>query len=272
MNNPFIAPGRCPPGQSVPSFASRDRLTTNGVGSSFYVVSEDWKNPPPSACQGALGTPRQATYTTIRPRSGVGLIGNGSTYDDTSCGPDFRSAPCRTTCPPGTPVDECDGGGTDPGAPGTSPGASAECSDGRDNDADMLADFGSDPGCLSAADNQEKDVILPAELPGQGLSNKNFVDANFGAGIGRYWAAFNPVLHESATPNHGPVPISGTPLCTGATTTVEAGVGSQAPTGGGLPPPPGAGTLRIVITTTDAPGGDPCTGTKNVRIAAEETG
>jgi hypothetical protein len=36
-----------------------------------------------------------------------------------------------------------------------------QCSDGIDNDGDTLTDFPSDPGCLSAIDNDETDPPAP---------------------------------------------------------------------------------------------------------------
>lgn len=48
----------------------------------------------------------------------------------------------------------CSGGGYSPG-PTVSPGGTAQCSDGQDNDGDGLVDYPSDSGCYSSTDNDE---------------------------------------------------------------------------------------------------------------------
>ena len=64
-----------------------------------------------------------------------------------------------------TPAD--DGAGEDTGDDGDDGGGATECSDGVDNDGDGLIDFGSDPGCTSAADDSEDNSVSIAgnELP-----------------------------------------------------------------------------------------------------------
>ncbi|MFZ1863336.1 MAG: multicopper oxidase domain-containing protein [Polyangiales bacterium] len=67
----------------------------------------------------------------------------------------------------------------------------ADCSDGLDNDGDGLADFGSDPGCSSSSDATEKDAGLPCD---DGIDNDGdgridfdiitYNDPAFHAGLG----------------------------------------------------------------------------------------
>jgi len=85
-----------------------------------------------------------------------------------------------TTTPPGdttTPPATDDGGEDDAGGDDESGNEGAgddgagdgtpECSDGVDNDGDGKIDFGSDPGCSSAADDSEANAVSLAgnELP-----------------------------------------------------------------------------------------------------------
>jgi hypothetical protein len=60
-----------------------------------------------------------------------------------------------------------DGADEDNGDNGDNGGGATECSDGVDNDGDGLIDFGSDPGCSSAADDSEDNSVSIAgnELP-----------------------------------------------------------------------------------------------------------
>jgi uncharacterized repeat protein (TIGR01451 family) len=66
-------------------------------------------------------------------------------------------------------------GGT-PDQPG--PGRKPQCSDGKDNDGDGKIDFGTDPGCASPQDDDERDA--PATLPRTGGSDGLTLFAGFG--------------------------------------------------------------------------------------------
>jgi hypothetical protein len=54
----------------------------------------------------------------------------------------------------------------------SSPPPTAQCSDGRDNDGDVLTDYPADPGCSSATDNDEANVVAPPPPP-SGLPGSN---------------------------------------------------------------------------------------------------
>ena len=78
--------------------------------------------------------------------------------------------PTLTTPATGSGDDAADDGADeDSGDDGTGDGGggATECSDGVDNDGDGLIDFGSDPGCTSAADDSEDNSVSIAgnELP-----------------------------------------------------------------------------------------------------------
>ena len=51
----------------------------------------------------------------------------------------------------------------------SSPPPTAQCSDGRDNDGDALTDYPADPGCSSATDNDEANVVVPPPPPSGGV-------------------------------------------------------------------------------------------------------
>jgi hypothetical protein len=158
----------------------------------------------------------------------------------------------------------------------TTPPPSPQCSDGSDNDADVQTDFPTDSGCLSAQDTTEATTDWPFHYPGDSFTGTDWIDLKpffgaFGNSVEAYRVFFNPTVHDSATPNHGATPISGTMPCPSLSDTeIRAGIGDQAPTGPPLPAAPDSDHLRIVIDTEDAPGGGTCgSGTVNLTIAVD---
>jgi hypothetical protein len=152
--------------------------------------------------------------------------------------------------------------------------AKPECSDGVDDDGDGMVD-GADSGCLSMPDTTERSEVWPFHYPGDGASGFDWIDLKpyFGTWIGTvvaYRVLFGTTpVHSSMIIDHGPTPINGTKPCASlGATGIEAGRGSGAPTGGGLPAAPDDNHVRIVIDTSDPPGGGDCgLGPVNLEVA-----
>jgi hypothetical protein len=88
----------------------------------------------------------------------------------------------------------------------------AQCNDGLDNDNDgdydfAPGEFGSDAGCVSADDNDEKDVALPVTCPAQGARTSPFVVINTPQSN-----AFTSLLLRTASSGQGVLnsPVAGT--------------------------------------------------------------
>jgi hypothetical protein len=145
------------------------------------------------------------------------------------------------------------------------------CSDGAGSD------FPANPACLSAQDTTDQSHAWTYHYPGEGFTGTDYIDfkAEFKDGeaitANAYRVFFNPSVHETTTVNHGATPITGTMPCDGLSgTTIRAGIGGQAPTGGVLPATPGEDHMRIVIDTSDPVGGTNCgTGTVTLQVAAD---
>jgi hypothetical protein len=159
----------------------------------------------------------------------------------------------------------------------TTPPPRPVCDDGADNDSDGSIDFPADKGCMSAGDTTEATTEWVFTMPGDGQTITNYIDYKaffgpFGMEI-RAYRVLRPggTVHESNTPNHGATPISGTMPCAGLSATgIRAGIGSQAPTGGGLPVQPDDDHHRVVVETTDPAGGVNCgTGNVTFELAAD---
>jgi hypothetical protein len=138
------------------------------------------------------------------------------------------------------------------------------CSDGQDNDGDGKVD-GGDSGCLSTQDTTEQTDVWSYPYPGDGGMGFGWIDLKpfFGSWIGTvvaYQVFFGTTpVHTSMVIDHGPTPINGTKPCSSlGATGIRAGRGSAAPTGGGLPAAPDSDHMRIVIDTSDPPGGGDC--------------
>ena len=151
-----------------------------------------------------------------------------------------------------------------------------QCNDAWDNDGDGNTD-GADTGCLTTGDTTEGTHRWTVPYPGDGMSLTAWLDfkARFKAGQAiadaAYRLFFNPTVHDSVTLNHGSVPISGAMPCAFLSgTTIRAGIGSMAPTGGVLPAPPTNDHARLVLDLTDPAGGGTCgTGTVELQIAVD---
>jgi hypothetical protein len=213
------------------------------------------------------------SYVTAPPSCETGTATGGS--------PTPASTATETPTPTATPTTTPTVTATPTATPTTTPTPEpAQCSNGADDDGDALTDLGPDPGCASAADDDEKDVVEQIQCGVPGDSFVHWLDINTPAAneivAHRLLnAATGASLHsENGSGHSGAVALAG--VCpSGISVTVEDGAGASAPNPGDpVPPPanpPGEKTFRFLIRTSNPNGSGVPGGTQTAVRALIDT-
>ncbi len=140
----------------TPAGSPSDGATPRSSETDDAEASPSTTTPAPTALAGSSPGP---TFGVLPTPPGPSFSGSPSS----SPGPSFRPSvgPSTTAAPtpPGTsaPTPIPTLAPTPPPTPTPSPTPAPQCSNGTDDDGDALVDFGEDPGCESAFDNDETD-------------------------------------------------------------------------------------------------------------------